>query len=269
MKKNIVAVGLLLSSLTAYGDARLEELSKKDVENVSKEFATNFTHTISSAPSTNGLWGVEFGLVASTMSSPKLKDVIQASGGDGKDFESLYSGGGFLRIHVPFELFLESSILPTLKAADVEVGNFTFALGWNAGSFFNLPFDLAFGYDVSNGETSFSQTVRDTITSLEGTAKVKLETRTQKAWVGVSKKILVFTPYAKIGVVNMDSDLSANASVNFDFLDYSSSQKESVKKSSTYWAVGLQTDLSVLSIGVEAMSALGNNRYAAKFGFSF
>ena len=46
-------------------------------------------------------------------------------------------------------------------------------------------------------------------------------------------------------------------------------EKETVKESSTYWAAGVQIDLSVLTIGVEAMSALDNTRYAAKFGFSF
>ncbi|MFA5582686.1 MAG: DUF6588 family protein [Bacteriovoracaceae bacterium] len=269
MKKQIVAVGFLLSSLSAFGDARFEDLSKKDVENVTKEFATNFTHTTASAPSTNGLWGIEFGVVAATMGSPKLKDIVNASGGDGKEFDTLYAGGGFLRVHVPFELFFESSILPSTKISDVEVDNFTFGVGWNAGSFFNLPFDLAFGYDVANGETSFSQEVEDAITSVTGTSKIKLESRTQKAWVGVSKKLLVFTPYAKFGVINMDSELSATANVNFDIFNYSTSQKESVKESGTYWAAGLQMDLSVLSIGVEAMSALGNNRYAAKFAFSF
>jgi len=269
MKKGFLAVSLLLSSLTVYGDARFEELSKKDVEDVTKEFATNFTHTISSAPSTNGLWGIEFGLTADTMGSPKLKDAVNASGGDGKDFETLYSGGGYLRVHVPFELFFESSILPSTKISEVEVDNFTFGVGWNAGSFFNLPFDLALGYDVSNGEISFTQEVTDSVTSATGTSKIKLESRTQKAWVGASKKLLFFTPYAKVGVINMNSELAASANVNFDIFNYSSAQKETVKKSSTYWAAGVQADLSVLSIGVEAMSALGNTRYAAKLGFSF
>src|SRR5690554_1922186 len=222
MKKGFLAVSLLLSSLTVYGDARFEDLSKKDVENVTKEFATNFTHTTASAPSTNGLWGVEFGVVAATMGSPKLKDVVNASGGDGKEFDTLYAGGGFLRVHVPFDLFFESSILPTTKISDVEVGNFTFGIGWNAGAFFNLPFDLAFGYDVSNGETSFSQNVESSDTpGLYGTSKITLESRTQKAWVGVSKKLLVFTPYAKVGVINMNSELSAKADVNFDIFQYS------------------------------------------------
>lgn len=269
MKNYLIATSLLVSSL-AYGDARFEDLSKKDVENVAKEFATNFTHTVASAPSTNGLWGIEVGLVAATASSPKLKKVVNNSGGDGKDFDTLYAGGGFLRVHVPFELFFESSILPSTKISEVEVDNFTFGVGWNAGSFFNLPFDLSVGYDVASGETSFSQSVEDsTNPAIKGTSKIKLESRTQKAWIGASKKILVFTPYAKVGIVNMDSDLSASADVNFDVFNFTNSQKENVKKSGTYWAAGLQADLTVLSLGVEAMSVLGNTRYAAKLAFSF
>lgn len=269
MKNYLIAASLLVSSL-AYGDARFEDLSKQDVENVAKEFATNFTHTVSSAPSTDGLWGVEFGVVAATTASPKLKQVVTTSGGDGDEFDTLYAGGGFVRIHVPFELFFESSMLPATKIAEVEVDNFTFGVGWNAGSFFNLPFDLSLGYDVANGETSFTQAVTDSGNpAISGTSNVKLESRTQKAWVGVSKKLFIFTPYAKFGTVNMNSDLTATADVNYSVFNFSSSQKENVKKSGTYWAAGLQADLSILSIGVEAMSVLGNNRYAAKFAFSF
>ena len=268
MKKHLVALSLLISS-QAFADARFEELTKKEVENVAKEFATNFTHTTASAPGTPGLWGVEFGVTAATMSSPKLGKVVDRSGGNGEDFETLYAGGGYLRVHVPFELFFESSILPSTKISDVEVDNFTFAVGWNAGRFFNLPFDLALGYDVANGKTSFSQTVTDQVTSATGSSKIELESRTQKAWVGISKKVLFFTPYAKVGVVNMNSELSANSNVNFEVFEFSNSQKEEVKKSGTYWAAGLQMDLTVLSIGVEALSTFGNQRYAAKIGFSF
>ena len=270
MKKLFLAVSLLSSFSVLASDIKLEQLSKKDVEDVSKEFATNFTHSIATAPSTDGLWGVEFGVTASTMDSPKLGKVVDNSGGEGKDFETLYSGGGYLRVHVPFELFFETSVLPKSKIADVEFNNTTFAVGWNAGRFFNLPFDLTAGYDVANGEIAFSQTLVIP-PGVDGNTDISLESATQKAWLGVSKKFLVFTPYAKLGVINMKSTLKATgtaASQVFD-MTFTQQQQETVKESSTYWAAGVQIDLSVLTIGVEAMSALDNTRYAAKFGFSF
>lgn len=274
MKKLLLAVGLLSSFSVFANDIKLQELSKKDIEDVSKEFATNFTHTIATAPSTDGVWGVEVGVTASTMESPKLSKVVDASGGEGSEFETLYSGAGFLRVHVPFELFFETSILPKSKIADVEFNNTTFGVGWNAGRFFSLPFDLSLGYDVANGEIAFSQILElKNQPGVEGNADISLETATQKAWVGISKKLLVFTPYAKVGVINMKSTLKATGTAagevfGQDF-SMSQSQEEEVKESSTYWAAGLQIDLTILSVGVEAMSALGNTRYAAKFAFSF
>lgn len=268
MKKQLIALSLLVSSFSALAsDIKLEQLSKKEVKDVSKEFATNFTHSIATAPSTDGLWGVEFGVTASTMSSPKLSKVVDNSGGDGKDFETLYSGAGFLRFHVPFELFFETSVLPKSKIADVEFNNTTFAVGWNAGRFFNLPLDLTAGYDVANGEVSFSQTLD--VMGVPANTDISLESATQKAWLGASKKFLVFTPYAKVGVINMKSTLKATGTAASEVFNYTSSQKETVKESSTYLAAGVQVDLTILSIGVEAMSALGNTRYAAKLGFSF
>lgn len=267
MKKHLIVLSLLLSSFAHASDIKLEQLSKKDVKDVSKEFATNFTHSIATAPSTNGLWGVEFGLTASTMSSPKLGKVVDNSGGEGKDFETLYNGGGFLRFHVPFELFFETSVLPKSKIADVKFNNTTFAVGWNAGRFFNLPLDLTAGYDVANGEVSFSQTL--SVMGVPANSDISLESATQKAWLGISKKLLFFTPYAKVGVINMKSTLKATGSAASEVFNYTSSQKETVKESSTYWAAGLQVDFTILSVGLEAMSALDNTRYAAKFGFSF
>lgn len=268
MKKLLLAVSLLTSFSVFAADVKLQDLSKKDVEEVTKEFSSNFTHTIATAPSTDGLWGVEFGVTASTTSSPKLGKVIDNSGGKGDDFESLYNGGGYLRIHVPFELFFETSILPKTEIADVKFNNTTFAVGWNAGRALGLPLDVVAGYDVANGEIAFSQTL-----SIggggTGTSDISLESSTQKAWVGVSKKILVFTPYAKVGVINMKSTLKATGSAANEVFNFTSESEQTVRKSSTYWAAGLQADLAILSVGVEAMSILGNTRYAAKLGFSF
>src|SRR5690606_35233458 len=109
------------------------------------------------------------------------------------------------------ELFFESSILPKSKISDVEFNNFTFAVGWNVGSFFNLPFDVTAGYDVANGEIAFGQTL-ELSPGVTGNTDITLESATQKAWLGVSKKFLVFTPYAKVGVVNMKSTLKASGS---------------------------------------------------------
>ncbi len=260
--KKLLVVSLAFASFSVFGDAKFENLTKKDVENISKEFSANFSHTTVSAPSTDGLWGVEIGLAAGQTSTPDLKDVVSASGGDGKDFKNIYHAGVFARAHFPFEIFAELSVLPEQEISDVTVDNKSFELGWNAGSFFNLPLDIAIGVNRSSGETSFKQ---DGTGVAAPDIKVKLETQTTMYWVGASKKFAFVTPYAKIGTASMDSDLKADGQI----LQFSATTNENVKESSTYLAAGANFDIFFLKLGAEVSQVFDTTRVSGKLSFSF
>lgn len=261
MKKLLIAT-LALASFSALADVELRDLSRKDVKNISKEFAANFSHTTVSAPSTDGLWGVEFGLAAGQTSSPDLKDVVDTSGGDGKDFKHLYHAGVFARAHFPFEIFAELSVLPEQEISDVTIDNRSFELGWNAGSFFKLPLDIAIGVNRSSGETSFKQ---DGEQITDPDIKVKLDTQTTMYWVGVSKKFAFVTPYAKLGTAKMDSDLKANGQI----LEFTATTNENIKESSTYLAAGANFDIFFLKLGAEITQVFDTTRVSGKLSFSF
>lgn len=260
MKKLLVAC-LSLTSLSVWAQPRFEDLTKKDVQNVSKEFGANFSHTTVSAPSTNGLWGVEVGIAAGQTPSPEFKDVVGRSGGDASDFKNIYHAGVFARAHFPFEIFAEVSILPEQDISDVTIENRSFELGWNAGQFFNLPLDLAIGLNRSSGEVSFTQD--ETLPNPD--IKIDLETKTSIYWVGASKKFVFVTPYVKLGTAQLDSDLNATGQI----LTYTASTSENVKESSTYLAAGANFDLWFLKLGAEYSRVFDTSRISGKLSFSF
>lgn len=258
MKKfYVLALALITTSALASGP-QFNNLSKSDVENIAKEFSANFAHTGVSAPETDGVWGLEVGLVAGKTASPKLEDVVEDSGGDGSDVEALYHAGVMARAHFPFDLFAEINLLPEKEISDITIKNTSFEVGWNAGAFFGLPLDLAVGINVANSEMSFKQTT-------PVVSETTLESKTRVMWVGVSKTLLFFTPYLKVGTASADADLEATGSI----LGYTADQEESVTNSGSYLALGANLQFAFLKLGFEASTIMGVKRASGKLSFDF
>lgn len=258
MKKSLLPLSLLVS-LSAYADGpQFSNLSKDDVEDVAREFGSNFTHTVLAAPETDGVWGVEVGVVAGQTASPEFKEVIEKSGGDGQDFKNIYHAGAIARVHFPFDLFAELNILPEQEFSDVTVKNRSFGFGWNAGGFFSWPVDVAIGVGRANSEVTFTQT-----TPIP--ARITLETQTTNVWVGASKTFWFFTPYIKLGSSRIEGDLSATGSI----LGYTASTKEDVVLSGRYLALGANFQFSFLKLGVEHTRTQDTRRLSAKLSLDF
>lgn len=252
-----LALAFLTSAAFASGP-QFNNLSKSDVENISKEFSANFSHTGVSAPETDGLWGIELGVVAGKTASPDLKDVVDASGGNGSDASSLYHAGAMARVHIPGDLFAEINLLPEQTLSDITVKNTSYEIGWNAGGFFNLPIDVAIAANMANSNFSIKQTspVASTTT---------LDSSTRIYWIGLSKTLFIFTPYVKFGSVSADTDLKATGSI----LGYTASQKESVTNSGGYLAFGANITLGFLKLGAEMSKIMGVSRTSGKLSFDF
>jgi hypothetical protein len=259
MKKFLpLALAMLSFSAVAAGP-QFENLTQSDVENVAREFSANFSHTGVSAPETDGLWGLEVGIVGGKSGSPDLSDVVQKSGGNGSDAESLYHAGAMARVHLPLDLFVELNLLPEQELSDLTVKNTSYEVGWNAGGFFSLPLDLAVGINFANSDFSFKQT---------GTtpATIDLSSKTRIIWAGLSKSFWIFTPYVKAGTVSADTDFEATASI----LTYgSSSTKDSVSNSGSYLALGANIQLGFLKLGAEYSRIMDVNRTSGKLSFDF
>jgi hypothetical protein len=258
MKKSLSVI-LLLSSFSAQADLQFNNLSKEDIKDISREFGANFNHTVIAAPETNGLWGVEVGLVAGKTDTPELKRVVENSGGKGSDVKNLYHLGLMARIHFPLELFIEGNFLPEQDFDSFKVKNTSYGVGWNAGRFFNLPLDVAFGAGQANSELSFSQTS-------PGPSTIKLETTTTNYWVGISRTFLFFTPYFKYGRASVDGDLTGSASV----FGFSSSSKESVHGiSGNFMTVGANLELGLFKVGLEASEVMDVKKISGKLALDF
>jgi hypothetical protein len=258
MKKLLsLALGLLTANAFA-GGPQFNNLTKSDVENISKEFSANFSHTGVSAPETDGLWGVEVGVVAGKTASPDLKDVVDASSGNGSDAASLYHAGAMARVHIPGEIFAEVNLLPEQTLSDISVKNTSYEIGWNAGGFFNLPIDVAIAANMANSAFSIKQTSPVTSTTT-------IDSSTRIYWIGLSKTLFIFTPYVKFGSVSSDTDLAATGNI----LGYNATEKDSVTNSGGYLAFGGNVTLGFLKLGAEFSKIMGVSRTSGKISFDF
>ena len=258
MKKSLALCLSVFSLSTFASGPQFSNITKEDVKNITREFGTNFSHTVVGAPETNGLWGIEVGIVAGQTDSKKFSQIVDRSGGDGKDFKSVYHAGVFARAHLPFEFFAEGSMLPEQKISDVKIKSHSLGLGWNLGNFFNFPLDLTLGADYSKGELSFNQTA-PIVTNID------LETTTKNYWVGVSRRFLFVTPYIKFGSSSVDGALKADASV----FQFSSSQKEKASVSGSFLAYGANFEFLGIRLGVEGTSMHNTQRFSGKLSYSF
>jgi len=247
----------------------LDDLSKDDLEKVSNEIAVNFSHTAVAAPSTDGLWGIELGLIGGVTGSPKMKELVEDAGEDGSDFKRLPHAGLMARAHFPLELFAELTFIPTVESSDLELSNRTFALGWNFGSFFSWPLDVAIGAQTSNSKLEFDQVLNNASTGNTNVdTTVKFDSKTTTLWVGASKTFAIVTPYVKVGVFKSETDVEVNGSSG-DIFDFSSEQKESVSSSGGFGTLGVNVNLLIVRLGLEASRAAEVGRVSGKLSLSF
>jgi len=263
MKKSLALLASIFAFSAIAEDPQFSNIEKKDVENVSKEFGTNFAHTAVAAPETEGLWGAEVGIVGGQTGSPKFKNVIEDSGGEGGDFDNIYHAGLMARAHFPLEFIIEASMLPEQEIAGVKIKSNSYSVGWNIGRFTKLPLDITIGYDYAKGEINFSQD--QDIPSGTLAADIDLETTTKVMWVGVSKNFLFVTPYLKIGTSTIDGDLNATASI-FNQVGKTS---ESVSVNDGYLAAGVNLQLLIFRLGVEATQMQDTKRISGKLSLAF
>jgi hypothetical protein len=155
-------------------------------------------------------------------------------------------------------------MLPEQELSSLKVSSQGFGLGWNAGSFFNLPLDLALGMNHSSSDTAFSQLIDNGSVN----ADISIKGSAQTYWLGVSKTFAFITPYAKFGMASTKADVNVDAASGTIF-DFSSSQKESVSASGGYAAVGANLQLILFRFGLEASQTVGVKRVSGKLSLAF
>lgn len=261
MKKTLFVFALLTSFSSYSNDVQLNNITQDDIEKFTTEFGVNFSHTAVAAPETDGVWGLEIGIVGGSTEAPSFSKAVNESGGKGSDLKNLFNAGAMARVHLPFEIFVEATLLPEQKVSDVKLKSNTYAVGWNFGRSLGLPFDLAAGYNYGSGELNFKQDATDDVPA----AEVKLDAQTSVYWVGLSKSIFIFTPYVKVGTSTIKGDLDASA----DIFGFSSETKHSTNNSGSYFAAGLNLELLLLKFGLETSQTNDIRRVSGKITLDF
>ena len=266
MKKILTLALILLGNAALAAGPELPTLTNQELEDVGNEFAVNLSHTAVAAPETNGLWGVEVGIVGGRTGSPELSDVVDRAGEDGSDFKNIYHAGLMARAHGPFELFAEMTVLPEREISDITIGNRTFGVGWNAGGFFNLPLDVAIGANISNSNIEFEQIINNASTSnTDVNSKVTFDAKTKIYWVGVSKTFLFVTPYLKLGKATSEAEIDTSVGSILG----SGQQSDDVSVDGNFFAAGANVQLLLLRLGVEVSKTNDVSRASAKLSLAF
>jgi hypothetical protein len=270
MKKFMFPLLAMLAVPAFATDIQLNNLSQSDVDKVTTEFATNFSHTAVAAPETDGAWGVEVGIVGGATGSPRLKKVINEAGGEGKDFKTLYHAGVMARAHFPLDLFAELNILPEKEISDVTVSNKSFGLGWNAGGFFGLPVDLAVGANISSSNMEFDTVIDNASTgNIPVDSKIKLDSKTRVLYVAVSKTFWFVTPYVKVGTAHQDSDIKVKGTGTVFNTSVTAGQKADADVNGGYFVAGANLQFALFKLGFEFGQTMGVKRASGKLSLDF
>lgn len=266
MKKISLSALTFLSLNALAAPPTLDNLSKGKAIDVADEFAVNFSHTAASSLETKGDWGTEAGLVGGVSGSPTLRKAMDDADEYGEDYKKLFHGGLVLRGHGPWDIFAEASFLPSQTVNEMDVDNKTFALGWNAGAYFNLDYDLSLGANFSSSELSFDQDVVGGNDDLNAT--VKINSSTKVFWVGAGRTYGKYNPYFKLGSASTDSDIEVDSTSGTIF-NYTSAKKESVSSSGEFLVLGGNMDVSFLRLGLEVSQTIGVRRLSGKLTYAF
>jgi hypothetical protein len=141
-------------------------------------------------------------------------------------------------------------------------------LGWNFGGFFSWPLDVAVGAQMSNSKLEFEQVLNNASTgNTDVNTDVKFDSKTTTLWLGASKTFAIVTPYIKLGVFKSETDVKVSGSG--EIFDFSSDQKESVSSSGGFGTLGVNVNLLIVRLGLEASRAAEVSRVSGKLSLSF
>lgn len=269
----LIAALLGLSQEAGAAIPRLPDLSQQNLDKIAKEISANNTYTNASAPKTFGKrlhpdLGFQIGVVGGLTKVPDLDTLVST-----ENIPTLPHAGVHLGVSFPYGLMLESNFLPTTKISDVNISYFSLAGRWVITDTFWewLPFHWGVLAHYGKSTLNYNQTVNNSSTSNTNlTAKIDI---TNSIWglntsVGYSFFDMI-EPYAGIGFLIGNATVAASGSATVTVFSFTSAQSASSKPSSVQLFGGVQFDLFIVKLGVEAMRAFGTNNYSANFSFNF
>lgn len=263
MKKLTLSVIALFALPQAFAQPSFDNLSKDDLENISKEFSANFAHRSAAGAAPLGdLFGFDVGVMVGSTATPEISKISEREGGEAID--NLYNAGLFAAISIPFGITAEAMILPEQTISDMSISNQSLALKWTFSKTFGIPIvDLAAKAHMSTTKMDYADTVDGVDTTIE------LDNSTTGFTLLASKSFFLIEPFIGFGQVTRDTSLSATGSAVIYDTAYSTNSEESVEGSSSQFLTGVQVNLGFVRIAGQYENVFDTSVTSLKMSFGF
>lgn len=266
----IILTLFLVSPLAKASDTpTFDNLSDSDFKTIAKDFSSLFIHTSATPPTSLGkIFGVEAAAIVGAAQVPGIESISKRVDPTAKipyaPFAFIYGA-----VSIPMGVTIETNLLPQVKVSGFEMSHYGAAIKWSLVDSIlpNLPFDLAIKTYYSKSKLDFTQFIPSPAT----TVNVGFDNSMFGAETVFGVSLPLLQPYAGIGYVNSQSDLSGIAQTDPSFSMFADNVSKSKKTSvsSARYIVGCQFNLANLKTTLEYNNVFGNNRLAAKVGFAF
>jgi len=267
MKKFSIFLTLFLLNFNSFAESfTLDSLSQSEVDEISKEFAANFSHTTVAPASTLGqIFGFEIGLLGGMTTSTTIDKVAKefdASSG----MDKIPHVGIMGAVSLPLGFTVEANFIPKITTDANSLYNVSGAVKWTATSLIPAAtFDLALRVHSGLSEFSYSSVINNTSTGNQNV-------NTKASWknssfgfnVEFSKKLLFIEPYIGYGRVNTTTDIGLTANTTVSIFTFSSANSYSASNSGSHIYYGLNLNLFILKIGGEYSKVMGVEKYTGK-----
>ncbi len=274
MKSKIIcllSLFIISNNLFASGVPSLNSLSQNDVNLISKEFATNFAHSILAPASSLGkLMGLELGVMGGITYTPEINRVSKLYS-TSSNISFIPTAGIIAGLSLPFGINGELNFIPSIALSGVTLKNTSYALKWEVSSLMANPaLNIALRLHANSGQFGYSSVINNSTTSNQN---VNATTTWENSSLGynleISKKFLFIEPYLGFGLINSKTNIGVTGSSNISIFTFSSASSYQSTNSGTHLFTGVNLNLLLFKIGAEYNQMLGNKKILAKVSFYF
>jgi hypothetical protein len=266
MKKlTILILAFLITPLMAAGPS-LNNITANDFDKISEEFSANFVHRpVSPASPLGAVFGFEVGLIAGLTDAPEIANITKREDPTNSDpFDRIAHAGLYASVSVPMGITGELILLPETELGDVSISHTSMGLKWTFGNLLGIPLiDMAVRGHFSSSELSYGDTIDSVATN------ISLDNMTYGVNLLVSGNLLLLEPFAGVGIVTRDTELSASGSAQIFDSTFTTSQTQSVDGTSAQVFVGVQANLLIAKLAAQYENVFGTSLTSMKLTFGF
>jgi hypothetical protein len=253
MKKLLLGLSMFCSLSSFAATPNLTNINETQLNGILSDFSSNMVHSTATGASSLGkILGFEFGVVASSIEAPKIKEIDSNT-------DKLANASVYANISIPIGIGAEALLTP-IEVGGLEYKYQSVAFYWSFGGLIGLPFDMKIKAAKTTAELSYTDT--------SSNAQVKYEHDGTNLTFSVSKSFLVVEPYLGVGRVSGDNKFNAAASL-FSSTSVQTIAQAGLEKEDTYFFAGVDLNLLLIRIGAEYSNPFDNKKMAVRVAFGF